>query len=121
MASTWAPRRWQMPSTRKSTPGASETSSASRVTDEGATPGGSSSMGKRPFCPRCDRHARYPPLDVPVRDDKGPRWSSAGLANNDGDAGGAERHERCGERLHCPQAYTLFLDLRPRHGLQRER
>src|SRR4051794_26539669 len=101
MAKTRAPRRWQIPSTRNSTPGRSATSTESRVTEEGATPGGRSSMGGPFSSPGCAQLIRRRP-----KDDRGPRWSSAGLANDDGDAdaGGATRHERGGGGLHACDA-----------------
>ena len=64
----------------------------SRVTDEGATPGGRSSMGG-PFSSPNRSPRAYPPLDVPQGRQR-PAVLTAGLANNDGDAGGAARHER---------------------------
>src|SRR3954449_12072746 len=101
MARTRAPRRWQIPSTRRSTPGRSATSIESRVTEEGATPGGRSSMTGTFLVPGCAQLIRRRP-----KDERGPRWSSAGLANDDGDdeAGGGTRHERGGGGLHAPDA-----------------
>src|SRR3954466_5225864 len=98
-----------MPSTRSRTPGASETSSASRVTDEGATPGGRRSMGCGLSVPEPIRHAACPPLDVPEGGRQRPAVLTAGLANNDGGAGGAARHNGCGERLHRYELYTASL------------
>src|SRR3954471_17203643 len=99
MARTRAPRRWQMPSTRRSTPGLSATSTDSRVTEEGATPGGRSSMGGTFLVPK---GARSSSADV-LKDDRGPRWSSAGLANDDDDgvAHGAPRHTGGDGGLHA--------------------
>src|SRR5690349_7577328 len=36
--------------------------------------------------------------------------TAAGLANNDGGAGEAARHKKCGERLHRGPAYTQTLN-----------
>ena len=63
-------RRWQIPSTRSSTPGRSWTSTDSRVTEEGATPGGRSSMVGTFLVPRVRAQA-HPPTSLRTTEARG--------------------------------------------------
>src|SRR4051812_11730714 len=119
MASTRAPRRWQTPSTRRRIPGRSATSTETRVTEAGATPGGRSIMGLAFLSRETPALRSTASADVP-QDDEGPRWMTAGLANDDGDelAGGAaadRARERGGaQRLHL---LTTVPGLSTRYGV----
>ena len=64
----------------------------------GGDAGGKEQHGGTFLVPRASRK-RHPPTSLRTTEARG--VTAAGLANNDGDdAGGAARHERCGERLH---------------------
>src|SRR6476469_3022259 len=91
MASTRAPRRWQTPSTRSRMPGRSATSTDTRVTEEGATPGGRSIMEIPDLAVPQEHPRRVPHPPTSQRTIKARGMGAAGLANDDGDdqAGGA--------------------------------